>query len=207
MNPIACVIWYKSHPWLLDRLLCSLANRVDGVVMVDGPFKGIADEPSSPDDNYIAIERWDRIHNLHVLLGEVYESEAHKRTKVARMAHELFPDRDRLLVIDNDEALISDIPDGVPLAASLWQGGHLTARMVRVYPLTPTITWGPNHGHVQDKATVYWDGRDLPGRVGDSTWVGEGNYDFSIFHSPEDKRIQDEYNAYNGYIRPGIEDQ
>jgi hypothetical protein len=78
--------------------------------------------------------------------------------------------------------------------------------MIRVYPLTETITWGPNHGLVRDQGKTYWDTRaEVEGRDPDQTWPGLP-CDFDILHTPGEKRIQEEYNQYNGHIRPGIEE-
>ncbi len=111
-------------------------------------------------------------------------------------------------MIDNDESLASNIPNGYPLRAALHQDGLRTASMTRVYPLNGTITWGPNHGFVKDTAsgTIYWDTRGVnPGREPDQTFPGL-TCDFDILHTPADKRIQAEYDHYNGHYRPQIEE-
>lgn len=194
---IASVIWYNSHPHLLDRLLCSLVGRVDGVVLLDGPYKGLSDVEDSPRDNYETFERYRDLLDMRIPPAEIYPSEAAKHEKAARVAKAEWPEADRLLGIDNDEALISDIPSGCPLTAALYQEGTLTARMVRVVPLTTTITWGPRHSDIKDGGTVYW----TPDLVSSTT-----EHQFKILHTPGDKRIQKEYDAYNAAVRPGIEE-
>ena len=127
--------------------------------------------------------------------GRVYDSEAVKRTFTGRLAYERFPRVDRLLVIDSDEELRSDIPEGCPVVGK-WTLGPTTNRMIRVYDLTPTSVWGPQHWHIEDQGRMYHE-------------TPEDEFDamptFEMFHNLQHKRIQKEYDRYNVDMRPSVE--
>lgn len=162
---------------------------------MDGPYKGLSNELLSPADNYEVLYNASKDMDVVVLPGQIWESEAKKRTYTARAAGEMFPRSDRLLVIDGDEQLLSDIPQGCPVVG-VWKLGPTTNKMIRVYELTPTITWGPQHWHITDGQRKY---HETPEEVFDTYPT------FEMYHNLQEKRIQEEYDRYNVDMRPSVE--
>lgn len=164
------------------------------MVAFDGPYKGLSSEPHSPLDNWDVFTGYP--YGIYMRLGSVWESEAAKRTAVARTAYKNFyPAVDRLLIIDGDEELLSDIPDG-PIVVGKWSNGPTTSKMIRVMPLTSTITWGPQHWHIEDEEVMY---HETPEEEFDSYPT------FDMAHHLGAKRIQDAYDRYNVDMRPSVE--
>ncbi len=220
-NPIiiAAIIWYRQTPERLARCVASLSGRADGFVALDGPFVGLADEPSSPEDNYESLRdaglaaelRWD------IFEGQVWGGEPQKRTAAARVALDLArridPDAEPwVLVIDSDEFLASDItPDavmayghGTARMQSYRDGlevdeGGSGAKMVRLVPNTEHLLWGPAHFDLRDmsipKTYSGWEkalaNEDVPA--------------FVLGHDMGEKVIGVEYEAYNDLRRLQVE--
>lgn len=191
----ACVIFYQPHPHYLDRTLASLAGKVDKVILLDGPYDGLSSVERSSPDVYDAIHLYRNAVDMVVPPAQTWKSEPYKRTVAA--IHAQAAGADRVLVIDSDEALIDPVPEGDALTALLLQDGNPTARMMRVYPAG--CHWGPTHATVTKGDTTYWTPDDIS--------MSDRPYDFRILHTPADKRIQREYEAYNVNIRPLMEGQ
>ncbi len=188
----ALLIWYRQRPEYLGRLLASLCGRVECVVAADGPFRGLSDVVESSPDEYGVFGLYRDVLRIVLLRARVWDSEAHKRTAVAVEARRLGMRHG--LVIDSDEALLGDV--GGPYAR-LYQDGRPTARMRRIYPLTESIRWGPHHATVQDDTRIYWHYTD------DTSPTAECQT--AVLHTPGDKLIQREYDAYNASVRGKLE--
>jgi hypothetical protein len=209
---IAAVIFYKQHPDRLHRLVTSLAGRCQGIVALDGPYHGLSTEPQSPRDNYEALYDACASKELDCAIwqGRIWSGEPQKRTAAAREAHILGSHRTSnpwLLVIDSDEWLLTDIDwtkvsqhgtailhnytDDKPDPGTAGDG----SKMVRLYPNTPELVWGPAH----------FDVRDIGKRHTYSGWEkGLANDDdpaFTIAHDQSNKLIKAEYDAYNDGLR------
>jgi len=208
---IAAVIWYRQTPERLRRLVASLEYRCQGVVALDGPFAGLSDDASSPEDNYNAIaDAADSIDlPYRVFEGRVWRAEPEKRTAAARaalaLALELEPDAEPwVLWVDSDEWLLTDL-DAEPVAANghgscqlqsyrdgepVDEGGTGT-RMVRLFPNSEHLIWGPAHFDVRDmsipKTYLGWE----------KALVNDEEPAFTLGHDLGEKVIQAEYEAYN----------
>jgi hypothetical protein len=188
----AAVIFYDPWPRHVERLLASLCGKVDLVCLLDGPFAGLAEREMSQTDVYETIDLWRFVPRV-VPAAKSYYSEAAKRQKAANILEE--HGCDRVLVIDCDEALIDPIPTGNLLYAQLLQDGNPVARMMRVYPAGSR--WGPGHSLVKHENRTIWS---IEGDTNPSSPC-----DFRILHTPGNKRIQTEQDAYNATIRPTLE--
>jgi hypothetical protein len=89
-------------------MLDSLTGRVDGVVLLDGPFQGVSMDITPRKGEQAAIAKTAGLEVV-AMPGVVYPSEPVKRTVAARIAYSHWPEAEWLLGIDSDEELVSDI--------------------------------------------------------------------------------------------------
>ncbi len=209
---IAALIFYKQTPERLYRCVKSLEGSCDGVVALDGPFAGLQGELCSPIDNYDAIDEAATEIGVTFDIFEcdmAWRGEPEKRTAAARAAYNLRVVLDGempwLLVLDSDEWITTPIDwtNVLPYAhgtarINAYRGdtpapgeGGDGAKMVRLFPNTPTLLWGPAH----------YDVRDLSMKKTYSGWEKAlTNTDepcMTIGHDLGEKVIKEEYDAYN----------
>lgn len=211
---VANIMFYRSNPEYLRRAVLSLKGRCDGVVALDGVYRGLSDVVHSPADNYHAIMDAAREIGICVCLygGQEYTGEPHKRNagyKAAlTCARRWWPGEDYwLLPIDSDEWLLSDIDWELVLADGQGSGRIIDHRdgveqpdlgvtMVRLYPLTDTLMCGPAHFDVRDaaipKTYVGWE----------KALQNDDEPAFRLGHEVGARKlIHDEYETYNDTMR------
>jgi hypothetical protein len=224
---IAALIFYRQTPERLYRCVKSLEGSCDGVVALDGPFAGLEGDLYSPADNYEAIA--DAAEEIGVeyrafKCEEPWRGEPEKRTAAARSAMDLegqialLGDRPVwgtgwVLVIDSDEWITTGIDwtNVLPYAhgtsrINAYRGdtpapgeGGDGAKMVRLFPNTPTLQWGPAHYDVRDlsipKTYTGWE----------KALTNTDEPCMTIGHDLGEKIIRDEYDAYNDKRRLAAE--
>ncbi len=212
---LACIV-YRQTIQRLDRLIASVADKVSAVLFVDGPFEGLSDQVSSGQEMYDAIAESCNRHGVKFAIAcpdEPWASEPEKRTEAARMALDISQRRwpkemAWVLVLDSDEWLTSDIDWDVVLGyghgsgtVQSWRDGEWVreggdgTNMVRLFPNTDSLLWGPAHFDVRDngfgKTYIGWEkalsNEDVPA--------------FTFAHDLGEKVIAAEYETYNDRAR------
>lgn len=181
---------------------------------MDGPFAGLEGPLCSPDDNYIAIDRAAREIGIECQIrfsgNEPWRGEPEKRTAAARAALDLGP---WVLVLDSDEWITTPIdwskvlPLGHGTARIHTYRGDIPApgeggdgaRMVRLFPNTPSLLWGPRHFDVRDRSL----GKTYSGW--EKALSNDDEPCMTIGHDLGEKVIKKEYEAYNDARRLAAE--
>lgn len=106
----AALAWYDEQPESLERLIASLAGRVDVLVALDGRWDGMPGETVSPSEQTEALAAACAGAELELVapaVSEPWESQVAKRAALMGAAGE---HGEWVLVVDGDEELVAPGP-------------------------------------------------------------------------------------------------